>query len=81
MHDLFLAEHFVRAPYHLLERYSAVKPALPSTTPPIKQHDEFPWRTTCVRGMHIYIFFCFFRPILFVSQVTTLHIFVPIHRY
>lgn len=90
MHDLFLAEHFVRAPYHLLERYSAVKPALPSTTPPIKQHDEFPWRTTCVRGMHIYIFFSFFKPmlrnlrsqiILFVFQVTTLHIFVPIHRY
>lgn len=39
---------------------------------------------------HIYIFFSFFKPmlrnlrsqiILFVFQVTTLHIFVPIHRY
>lgn len=30
VHDLFLAEPFVRAPYHLLEHYAAVKPVFSS---------------------------------------------------
>lgn len=57
VHDLFLTDPFVRAPYHLLEYYSAVKPVLSSKTPPIKQQDGFPWKTTCVSGMQFFFFF------------------------
>lgn len=39
--DLFLADLFVRAPYHLLEHYSAVKSVLIQDL--TYKTDRFPW--------------------------------------
>lgn len=86
VHDLFLDDPFVRAPYHLLEHYSPVKPVLSSKTPPIKQQDGFPWKTTCVNGMYFFFFFsvsvmlCNPRSKIFLSalSVMTVHISVAL---
>lgn len=59
VHDLFLLDLFVSAPYHLLEHYGAVKPVPSSKTPPIKQQDGFQRRTTCVPGMRSLSLFFF----------------------
>lgn len=68
VHDLFLDDLFARAPYHLLEHRSAVKPILSSRNRPIKQQDGFPCRTTCVTGM-LFFFFSFFKIFFFTMSV------------
>ena len=70
VHDLFPDEIFVRAPHHLLEHYTAVKPLLSSKTPPIKQQDSYSWRVTCVGGMQFFLYLFFYQSIIWVRNVS-----------